>query len=54
MCRANADYITSYYRRFDSTYRTSGFSQKNPGKYLLYTVEQVAEKVHGFYDGDIL
>ena len=36
MVKANTAYITALYGKFDGAYRHSGFSHKNPQKYLRF------------------
>ena len=44
-----ASRIVTIFRRFDDTYRNSGFSVKNPGKYLRHTADAVEAKLHSIF-----
>ncbi len=50
MRKLNADYVTLLYTKFDDTYRNSGFTTKNPEKYLKYTIDEVADKMSDFFE----
>jgi len=47
--RINIDVILPAYEKFDNAYRFSGFSQKNPQKYLKYMASDVEGVVKRFF-----
>eukprot|EP00051_Salpingoeca_urceolata_P010560 m.129386 g.129386 ORF g.129386 m.129386 type:complete len:699 (+) comp16759_c0_seq6:497-2593(+) len=48
--RANLEYIVPRYKQFDLTYRHSGFTSKNPQKYLRFTPDEVMEQLGLLFD----
>jgi len=48
----NAALIVPLFRAFDQTFRQSGFSSKNPHKYLRFTPREVEEAFLNFFGGE--
>jgi hypothetical protein len=42
-------FVVPQYKKFDDRYRNSGFTQKNPHKYLKYSVADVEEKIRRLF-----
>eukprot|EP00047_Mylnosiga_fluctuans_P015112 m.43424 g.43424 ORF g.43424 m.43424 type:complete len:671 (-) comp5781_c0_seq1:1113-3125(-) len=49
--QANTDLLLPLFKRFDMHYRHSGFSAKNPQKYLRFTPDEVQERLSTFFEG---
>eukprot|EP00041_Stephanoeca_diplocostata_P025564 m.671625 g.671625 ORF g.671625 m.671625 type:complete len:744 (-) comp22775_c0_seq4:15-2246(-) len=47
----NINLIVPRYKQFDDRYRTSGFTNKNPHKYLKYQADQIEKRLRTLFSG---